>query len=412
MNESWISLVPRGPGNNDTMLWSGTAWYDASTGLKINLGQWTHVVFTVNNGTAKVYINGVQKFSGTGFPNVFTNENGVFGIGVNYWDTPYKGLVDELKLYNKALTAQQVAADFAIGNTVTLDLAAKSLKIGENVTLTANRSVTWSSSNDAVAAVDTNGLVTAVSIGTAVITAASIADTTQKATATITVTEPLTVFDETDGLLVKLDFNGNVNDSSGNNKNAEIKNNRVEYVAGRSADNQAAQFLKAESGAAFDNIPVKLPDNLIAGDQAYTVAAWVKWNGSSESWTQAWSSIYFSDTFVAADSPLNYYLNVGLSGTNQLFIGRPAAASSNQLPAQEWAHLAMTVVPNGKTTLYLNGIQIAQADSDIRTTQGFNEHFIGGNFWDQNFNGALDEFRMYGKALTSDEVLILAEAAN
>ncbi|WP_419874072.1 LamG-like jellyroll fold domain-containing protein [Candidatus Pristimantibacillus sp. PTI5] len=411
-NESWISLVPRGPGNHDTMLWSGTAWYDASAGLKINLGQWTHVAFTVNNGTAKVYVNGVQKFSGTGFPNVFTNESGVFGIGVNYWDTPYKGLVDELKIYNKALTAQQVAADFSIGNMVSLNLDAKSLKVGEQVTLTANRPVTWGSSNEAAAVVDSNGTVTAVSAGNAVITAASISDSTQKATASITVTEASSGFDEADGLLIKLDFDGNVNDSSGNNKNAVVKNNRVEYVAGRSANNQAAQFLKAESGSAFDNIPVKLPDNLISGDQAYTVAAWVKWNGAAQSWAQAWSSIYFSDTFVAANSPLNYYLNLGLNGTNQLFISQPVATTSNPLPVGEWAHVAMTVVPGGKTTLYLNGIQAAQADSDIRTTQGFNEHFIGGNFWDQNFNGAMDEFRMYGKALSSDEVSILAGAAN
>ncbi|MFC5652812.1 LamG-like jellyroll fold domain-containing protein [Paenibacillus solisilvae] len=108
---SWVSFLPRGHEfvNNDTMVWSGTAWYDAGSGMKINTGEWSHLAFTVNNGRIAVYINGVQKFSGTGFPNLFTTTDGIFSLGVNWWDTPYKGLMDELRIYEVALTAEQVA---------------------------------------------------------------------------------------------------------------------------------------------------------------------------------------------------------------------------------------------------------------------------------------------------------------
>jgi arabinan endo-1,5-alpha-L-arabinosidase len=110
--DSWVSLLPMGHGwvNGATMLWSGTAWYDAGTGMNIPAGQWSHMAFTVNNGLVNVYINGVKRFSGANFPNVFNTTNGVFSLGVNYWDTPYKGSMDDLRIYGAALTDAEVSS--------------------------------------------------------------------------------------------------------------------------------------------------------------------------------------------------------------------------------------------------------------------------------------------------------------
>ncbi|MFN7252314.1 MAG: LamG domain-containing protein [Anaerobacillus sp.] len=106
---NWISLVPNGPGGGDTMVWSGTTWYDATTGLTISPNQWTHLAFTVDKGNILVYVNGVVKYNGTNFPNVFTTNNASFSLGVNWWDTPYKGLIDELRIYKGILTSTQVS---------------------------------------------------------------------------------------------------------------------------------------------------------------------------------------------------------------------------------------------------------------------------------------------------------------
>lgn len=107
---SWVSLLPMGHEwvGGATMLWSGTAWYDAGLGLNIPVGQWSHLAFTVNNGELNVYVNGIKKFTGVNFPNVFTTNSGVFSLGVNWWDIPYKGLMDELRIYETALTDAQV----------------------------------------------------------------------------------------------------------------------------------------------------------------------------------------------------------------------------------------------------------------------------------------------------------------
>lgn len=108
---SWISFSPYGHNDvgGNAMLWSGEAWFLSNSGSRITAGDWVHVAFTVDQGDVRVYINGVEKFNGNQFPNVFTNDNAVFALGVNYWDTPYKGLLDELRVYNEALSAEEVS---------------------------------------------------------------------------------------------------------------------------------------------------------------------------------------------------------------------------------------------------------------------------------------------------------------
>lgn len=110
--DSWISLLPMGHGfvNGASMLWSGTAWYDAGMGMNIPVGRWSHVAFTVNQGAINVYVDGTKKFSGTNFPDVFSSPAGVFSLGVNWWDNPYKGSMDDLRIYGSALGDAEVAA--------------------------------------------------------------------------------------------------------------------------------------------------------------------------------------------------------------------------------------------------------------------------------------------------------------
>ncbi|GAE37106.1 LamG-like jellyroll fold domain-containing protein [Halalkalibacter akibai] len=106
---NWMSLVPQGPVGNQTMVWSGSSrWYDAPIGSTVPTNEWSHLVITVDEGTIKVYVNGVERFSGNNYPNIFTNTQSQFSLGVNWWDTPYKGLMDELRIYEGALTPNYI----------------------------------------------------------------------------------------------------------------------------------------------------------------------------------------------------------------------------------------------------------------------------------------------------------------
>jgi arabinan endo-1,5-alpha-L-arabinosidase len=115
-SNNWVSLLPNGPIGGNTMVWSGSSrWYDAPAGLTINKGEWTHLAFTVDNGSVKLYVNGAEKFTGTNFPDIFTTSNASFSLGVNWWDVPFKGAMDELRIYEGALSPAEVAS-LAHGN--------------------------------------------------------------------------------------------------------------------------------------------------------------------------------------------------------------------------------------------------------------------------------------------------------
>ncbi|MGP5159465.1 LamG-like jellyroll fold domain-containing protein [Pseudoalteromonas prydzensis] len=122
-SSAWISLVPSMDGTNKTRLWAtaGAFFDNGELDTRIPQGEWTHLVMTVdgNNGdTLKMYVNGELKIEAGGFPRVFTvaGETNEFALGVNYWDTPFNGAVDELKIFNGAIDADAIKALYDAAN--------------------------------------------------------------------------------------------------------------------------------------------------------------------------------------------------------------------------------------------------------------------------------------------------------
>ncbi|WP_440905894.1 LamG-like jellyroll fold domain-containing protein [Catenovulum sp. SX2] len=114
---SWVSFVPSWGDDQVTRLWSGSAaWYDADPGGRIAQDEWTHVAFTVSNGDVTLYLNGEVRFEGTGYPNVFSlGQTTYFGLGVNHWDIPFNGAIDEFKIFSEAIDATKVQELFNVG---------------------------------------------------------------------------------------------------------------------------------------------------------------------------------------------------------------------------------------------------------------------------------------------------------
>jgi len=92
---------------------AGTTYFLIS-GVNGNTAQWAHVVMTYKrNNYAKIYVNGIlrQQSAVANLPLWNTNYNvdigrNRHGIGVGWGDTGgfYKGLVDEVAIYNRSLT--------------------------------------------------------------------------------------------------------------------------------------------------------------------------------------------------------------------------------------------------------------------------------------------------------------------
>lgn len=111
-NSRWVSITPCGwLGHLGPMVWSfenGTHYDNYNNTAQMQQGVWAHITVTAQNGQATVYVNGNPICSGS-VAQVAGLVDNIF-VGVNYWDTPIQGAIDELYLYNKPMSAGEVAA--------------------------------------------------------------------------------------------------------------------------------------------------------------------------------------------------------------------------------------------------------------------------------------------------------------
>ena|GEM_PF-935677 len=209
-----------------------------STANSVPQGVWTYVVGTYDGKRVRLYLNGrqVNSFAVSGKINVNAEP---LRIGGETKNNNYKGMIDEVCIYNEALTAAEIlsryqAADIAPETVAVtgVSLNKKSMELieGQTEKLAAtvvpsnatNKNVTWASSNTAVATVDTSGNVKAVTAGTAVITVTT-EDGTYKETCTVNIagmpdeeseepviTQTLLNFDAGVGHSVRIKNNGTV----------------------------------------------------------------------------------------------------------------------------------------------------------------------------------------------------------
>jgi hypothetical protein len=78
------------------------------------VGSWTHIASTYDGTTLRIYVNGVQAAS-KAVTGAIKVSNGTLRIGgdsswANEW---FSGLIDEVRVYNRALSAGEIQADMA-----------------------------------------------------------------------------------------------------------------------------------------------------------------------------------------------------------------------------------------------------------------------------------------------------------
>jgi len=75
---------------------------------------WTQITATLNGDTGHLYINGEHKASGAMAinPIAFAAKNNYIGKSQYGSDSYFKGVIDELKIYNYARTTEQIALDY------------------------------------------------------------------------------------------------------------------------------------------------------------------------------------------------------------------------------------------------------------------------------------------------------------
>ena len=88
---------------------------------------------------------------------------------------------------------------------------------------------------------------------------------------------------------------------------------------------------------------------------------------------------------------------------------------SNQIPINEWVHLVVT--NNGNTTkLYVNGVLEQSYLETFDWVDGANGMYLGGQLFSgsftQYYNGKIDDFRIYKRAISLNEVVELYNLPN
>jgi hypothetical protein len=111
--------------------------------VSLSLNRWYHVTTTYNggnieSGSSKMYLDGVEiqsyLVSGTGSVNLPTSTNLELFDYINASNDRHQGDISNFKLWNVALTADEIRADFALGRTgKSLNLTDTSLCLGGTV---------------------------------------------------------------------------------------------------------------------------------------------------------------------------------------------------------------------------------------------------------------------------------------
>ena len=161
------------------------------------------------------------------------------GVGTAYIYVTEEDNTDEL--YDYCIIN---VVDGTTVNSISLDYTTLALKPGESQQLIAtvepesalDKSLTWSSSDESIATVDENGLITAKKAGTISITATSNSDSTITATCYLIVTDPKVESIKISGLPTKIKVGDSfklkavISPTNATNKNVTWKSNNTKYA--------------------------------------------------------------------------------------------------------------------------------------------------------------------------------------
>ena len=75
------------------------------------LNTWTHLAATYDGATLRFYVNGVQVSSLAQTGSIVTSSNPLQIGGDSIYGQYFEGTIDEVRVYNVALTAAQIQAD-------------------------------------------------------------------------------------------------------------------------------------------------------------------------------------------------------------------------------------------------------------------------------------------------------------
>ncbi len=412
--------------------------------------EWKHVMVVMKGNALKLYINGEKRAEETisaGIPNLAES---TFYIGRATYDESYNGYIDEFTVYDGALTDAQAetigkraVVEEAIGNGLIEGPAGTdyNMGVGDNINITpistipasVKRQLRYKSSDEAVATVDDEGVVTATGAGTAVITPTLRYDgqNYEGKKLNITVKTPEQMLTPVATYTFEENGEGNLQGANAISTGLKKYEGTVEYApgkdgVGKAVHTKATTYKKVTQTVNGKEQEVTVVDQPGYGlelkeknlGSAYTVSAWIKPDnekafhpngpvlalGRGQTGDENWMTVAGnnagenSKARVWANTPRNAYFD------------NPKTKTEFTAEGKQWSMLTITQLQD-TVSFYVNGELVnsfvfTNKNDEIMNgaKQGIN---LGVNFWNSEFNGLYDDVNIYDTALHADQVRAL-----
>ncbi len=417
--------------------WDGAFHAFTAPGV-LTLNAWNHVagVYDKSTGTRRIYVNGVQVGQRVDTPAItILSSSCKTAIGAYHpdsatTDSPFYGMIDEVANYNRALTATEIAAIATAHSSgkggapvIVTQPANKTAYIGNIATLTVTAygalplSYQWCLGGNAIGGATTSALtfgdLQPCNAGDYTVAVHNIFGTVVSATATLTVgaTPPCTGAPA--NMTDAWPADGDPNDYIGGLQGTLI--NGAGYAPGK----VGTAFTFSASAAQCVSMQ---PNSLLSPAASFTIEGWAfpnsdqtavlfgRWGDSGDYSNQR--------SYVLYTGP-NRSINFGISDSAHQWDGTfHTFGAANSLTIGAWNHIA-AVYDQGTGTrrLYVNGLKVAErTDAPITVLNSTAKLSIGARYSSSSavadpFDGKMDEFSLYCRALADSEVLGIYNAS-
>jgi len=432
----YIGFIPY-PGNNgqnmEAAFKTGGNETDAASPYKMAVGSEQYVVVTFNASTlvGTISTNGTQIASVTVpnssyTPGTFNTANNV--LGQDPWpDQQFKGTIYEFRIWNGVVSHLYQEVSAVAGPSVVInDLTptAVSLTTETNLAISgaeqaviiaqfpqvSNVPVTddatnWVSSNPAVLTVNSNGVITAVALGSAKVSGTFAGITATSGTITVT---PQT-------LVHRYSFISDASDSVGNANGTIVPPNGGAVAT---INNGLILPGNTQGGNGYSGY-VALPQGVITNTTAISVECWLTQNNGNQ-WAEAWdfgiNNQAYNFALIPDPADNGGHIEVpNFPAGNNINI-----SSGSTFPNGSEQYVAVTV--NGATllgSLYTNGTLIATTTypnisylpGAYGLPGGTVNNYLGNDIYgDWQFNGTIYELRIWNGAVSPAYVAASAVA--
>ena len=361
------------------------------------LWQWYHCVAVCSQatttGTIACYINGV--LTGSLTSTVTTTTTTTFGNATS-GTLPFAGYIDDFRIYNTALTPQQVAALYYQSQPNSFAIVSQPIE-GANLA----------------------DLMPGLASAQPMVLSAWVKNNTSSS-------QQLSLALNTTGLIANLTFENTYTDSCGYMTNPVVFSSNAfistsgNYKVGSTALNVSANTIGGSTQPQVAGVLYAIPPLYLP----VTVSAWIYCTGTLSGGYQI--PINFMNTGTTGSSAWaweicitpsgNVYIDF-VSGTTNYGTNSSITSAFGNILTGTWYHICSTIVANGYTRLYINGFQASQGSilipNSVTPLMSYtgpivNQLNVGGqSLTSYPFKGYIDDVRLYNRCLTPAQIYAL-----